>query len=547
MSGQGSSLRTVSRGLVIRWFMAFVWVSAACHGADPSGDELGTDPGNADSASTLTLLTLGASAQHVTQAVNLRLQHLVFLPLFHGYHAGAGGTDGMPEMVEGRLVRRVEALPDGATWRYHMRTDVRWHDGVPVTSRDIEFTFGLYGPHAWAHRDGSRQTVVVEDDSTFTITFHYRADPFNTYITFLPAHLLADLDPAEISEWDFWDHPVGNGPYRFVREESDAFVVLEANPDHYRGAPAIERVVLRLTGGALEMAWLDLQAGNADVANWNLAGGGKLIELAARDSDYAVYTAPFATVHGVVWNLHHPPFADVRVRRALALAVDRAELREFLRRPPDFPLHDGPITEGMLRAGEFAPAPMYRPDSARALFEAAGWVDGNGDGVLERDGDPFRFELLIRGSSSQHPDLMVIQEQLRRVGVQMELGGVPPPTYDERLRAGEFEAITGGADLHNFAHDAPSAEHPHGRRCCLPNGYANPEVVALDSILVARVWPPEDSVYRIWGEIFRRDRPALIRQLGMRQLLAHRRVRGLSGETVYIASHMDELWLDEPD
>ena len=79
MSGQGSSLRTVSRALVTRWFMALVWVSAACHGADPSGDELGTDPGNADSTATLTLLTLGASAQHVTQAVNLPPTSLLML------------------------------------------------------------------------------------------------------------------------------------------------------------------------------------------------------------------------------------------------------------------------------------------------------------------------------------------------------------------------------------------------------------------------------------------------------------------------------------
>ncbi len=71
--------------------------------------------------------------------------------------------------------------------------------------------------------------------------------------------------------------------------------------------------------------------------------------------------------------------------------------------------------------------------------------------------------------------------------------------------------------------------------------------MTLDSILVNRVWPPEDSVYRRWGEIFRRDRPALTLELGERHMLAHRRVRGLSGETVYIASHMEELWLDEPN
>jgi peptide/nickel transport system substrate-binding protein len=515
-----------------------VALSLGCEEPEPNA---GPGIPSSDEPSTLTLLTLGASAPHVTRAVNLYTMHLVFLPLFHGYHAGAGGENGMPEGVEGRLVRRVEALPDGATWRYHLRTDVRWHDGVPVTARDIAFTFGLYGPHAWAHLDADRARVTVEDDSTFTITFRYRAEPFDTYTTFLPSHLLEGLDPAAIDEWDFWDHPVGNGPYRFVREEKDAFVVLEANPDHYRGAPRIERVILRSTGGSSEMACLVLEAAHADAANWNVGEGSNMWRQAADDPDYAVYHAPFADVRSIVWNMRSPLFQDLRVRQALVRAVDRVELREFLHQPDDFPLHDGPITESLLRAGEIVPAPPHLPDSARALLDAAGWVDADGDGVRERDGLKFRFELISRGAPA--PVHLVVREQLRRVGVRMELAPLALPSFDERVLSGDFDATGAPLQPAHFAHDGPYA--PAGRRCCTNNGYHDPEVVGLDSLLRSRVLPPEDSVYRRFGEIIRRDRPALSLFHGMRELLAHRRVRGLDGERIYIGSHMDELWIED--
>ena len=86
--------------------------------------------------------------------------------------------------------------------------------------------------------------MTVLDDSTYTITYHkgvLAGSPFNYYTVFYPRHLLEGLDPTEFSNWDFWTHPVGNGPYRYVRHIPKTMIEFEANPDYFLGQPKIER------------------------------------------------------------------------------------------------------------------------------------------------------------------------------------------------------------------------------------------------------------------------------------------------------------------
>ena len=119
----------------------------------------------------------------------------------------------------GRLARRWEHSPDFRTWTITLRSDVRWHDGVPVTAHDIKFTSDLRShPAVHAVAPGTVEVTVV-DDTTFTLTIHRRTNvsPLSTWWVYYPKHLLEGLDPAQVQEWDFWQRPVGNGPYRYVR------------------------------------------------------------------------------------------------------------------------------------------------------------------------------------------------------------------------------------------------------------------------------------------------------------------------------------------
>lgn len=156
--------------------------------------------------STLTILVQGD--EHVLSLWwDVPPKFVVFLPLV---------TRNAQGELEGALARRWEHSADFRTWTIHLRTDVRWHDGVPFTAHDVKFTLDLL-PHPevlWASPNAYRVTVL--DDTTYTITYRDRGygSPLDEWTVYYPRHLLEGLDPADVGEWEFWLRPVGNGPYR---------------------------------------------------------------------------------------------------------------------------------------------------------------------------------------------------------------------------------------------------------------------------------------------------------------------------------------------
>ena len=192
-----------------------------------------------DRSSTLTVLVEPWDHRAVTPAIGSTEMHLVYSALF-------GPSDGW-DPVPG-LVRAWEHGDDFREWTYHLRTDVRWHDGVPFTAHDVKFTYDLYQHQSVLRGNPKARTITVLDDSTVTVVRHTRGEtPLNDWGVILPRHLLGELDPEHFSEWDAWKRPVGTGPYRFVRYEPRTGIELEANPDYFLGKPEIDRIVLKLS------------------------------------------------------------------------------------------------------------------------------------------------------------------------------------------------------------------------------------------------------------------------------------------------------------
>lgn len=148
--------------------------------------------------------------------------------------------------LRGRLARSWEHSPDYRSWTIHLRKDVRWHDGVAFTAHDVEFTLDLFRHPEVLWESPDAYSVRVLDDSTFTITDERGCgiNPLDEGTVYYPKHLLEELDPAEFAAWDFWTHPVGTGPFRYVRHVPKTMMELEANPDYYGGRPRIDRLTL---------------------------------------------------------------------------------------------------------------------------------------------------------------------------------------------------------------------------------------------------------------------------------------------------------------
>ena len=448
------------------------------------------------------------------------LDFLVFLPL--------GKWDERGEL-EPRLAQRWEHSPDYRDWTYHLRTDVRWHDGVPVTAHDVKFTLDLLG-HPSVHEYFFDSVTVVDD---FTVKI--RGNPgYRDDVVFYPKHLLEHLDPKKFWEWDFWTRPVGNGPFRFVQYLPETMIEFEANPDYFRGKPKVNRVILKFVG---EAGFTELLSGSADIA------GGELSQIprVARDPRFRVYHSIHAGARAIFWKCDHPLFRDVRVRRALTLAMDRPELLRVLNLPADLPITDGILTRRQLWRRQFAEPLPYDAEQARALLEAAGWQDRDGDGLRERDGRPFRFTAIVHNGDGFNRLAVYVQAMLRRVGVQMDLQILDAGLMWKRLDAGDCEAA--------FMWQGWGADEARKRYLGKdnPTGYRNPEAIRLIDRAVATGDPDElDRIYRALAEILRTDLPLTRLVTTTTTWFAHRRVRGLS--TPFHAKpdiYMEDLWLED--
>ncbi|MFQ5902763.1 MAG: ABC transporter substrate-binding protein [Candidatus Binatia bacterium] len=455
----------------------------------------------------------------------------VFLPLvtYDGYYGGAVPQPG--------LAQRWEHSPDYRTWTFYLRRDVKWHDGVPVTAHDMKFTMDLWADPDVMHWAASDvESVTVLDDYTFRVV-HKRPsrndiDGWNVYY---PKHLLDNLNPNEFWKWEFWTHPMGNGPYRFVRSLAKTMMEFEANPDYYKGKPKIDRVVLKFGGGT---QLTELLSGNVDIIT-NVTG--ENIRQVAKDRRFRMYYNLAPSRFQIFWNHRHSLFRDRVVRRALTLAINRRELHDLLNFPKNIPLFDGICTARQFRQSECGEALPYDPELAKRLLDNAGWRDKDEDGVRERDGEVFRFTLMVpRGRLEQAA--IYIQEQLRRVGLHMEVQTLERTVPRQRLLAGEFEAAI------NMMGGTPGQHKVFfGQKSRI--GYDKPRVTELfDAAEVAMDLDERDGIYLELGEILRADMPVTFLFPRVMFIVAHRRIQGLeSPYRSYPIWMMEHLWLEDED
>lgn len=416
--------------------------------------------------------------------------------------------------LQGVLARSWEHSDDYRHWTIHLRNDVRWHDGVPFTARDVEFTFDLLADSAVLWEPPGAVDVRVVDDSTVALTFRKRTDsPLDTWRVYYPRHLLDTLDRSHFYEWSFWAHPVGDGPYRVVREVPKTMVELEANRDYYAGKPAIDDVVLKFASqGASGLP--ELLAGNVDVLGW--AGRLDAIKL-AKDDRFRVYYDLDAIPRAVLWNARLPQLADARVRRALTLAINRRELSQTLGLPGDVPIVDGPVTARQFRRHDYPPPLPYDTLEARRLLDASGWRRQGGQGVRERAGVPLRFTLIVAGEVREAG--VYVQAALARVGVDARVSTLDLNVVRQRIRSGTFDAILA------FVHPA------RDRAYFGPEGVTHLHDVRLAALVDAadRAIDPDrrDSVFREIDAVFRDEQPATFLIPGVNEFVAPRWLKGL--------------------
>ncbi|MEX2273620.1 MAG: ABC transporter substrate-binding protein [Vicinamibacterales bacterium] len=453
-------------------------------------------------------------------------KRLVFLPLVVENERGD---------LEGRLAERWEHSADYHEWTYYLRPGLRWHNGVPVTAHDVKFSLDLlahpdvlsFGPRAF-------ESVRVHDELTVTVRTGRLITPYsyNTWPICYPKHRLERLDPKKIDEWEFWTHPLGNGPYRFVRYVPQTMIEYEANADYYRGKPKIEHVRLKFVG---QSSLTELLSGNVDSAHVDLS---QVAALAGNPHFRVYYSVQGTNVVTLWWRHSHVLFRDRRVRLALTLAINRTELLRVLRIPETIPIVDGPFSRGQFRRQELAPALAFDPARARTLLDAAGWRVRAGDGLREREGRPFQFTAIIRENfGGAQATAVYVQDQLRRVGIGMDIQFLEQASLHRQVLSGRFEAA--------FTTFGPSPLSLFGNRSWV--GYSSPAASELIERLAATLDPDaRDAIYRDLTALCREDMPVTFLYPVVSTTVAHQRLQGLSSPwRTNPVVHMEDLWLDD--
>lgn len=444
--------------------------------------------------------------------------------------------------IVGGLAARWEPSPDWKTWTIELRSNVRWHDGVPVTSADVAFTVALLNhPDVLGYGAGEVDSIEVLDSLRFRVHLNRPSDwPLSAWTVVYPSHLLKDLDPAEFRSWEFWTQPVGNGPFRYVRHVPKTMVELEANPDYYLGRPSIDRVQIKFTSGGQDQSGvMELLAGNVDLVSRLSPIQADLFHDESGLTSYYVYQALSVWL---IWNFTDPHFSDLRVRQALAHATDRVELQRVLGFPDEVPVTDGVFFLCDPQNIQVTEPYAYDPERAQMLLAEAGWQDSDGDGVLDRDGEPFAFTLLLPPTAVTVG--VFLQDQLRRIGVQMRLQTLDGSLVNARFAAGDFEAII------------PPVVAPERTVVGMdsPLGLLDRE---LAQVLDAAATEPDlDRRLQLWsiaGDQYRDLAPALFLHSVVHTLMADERLMGI-GEPGTIVRRMswrhafgglEHLWVDE--
>ncbi len=317
-------------------------------------------------------------------------------------------------------------IPGPLTYVFHLRHGVRFHDGRPLNSKDVKWTFDsllqrkIISTKVGAYRFVDR--VDAPDDDT--VVFHLK-EPFAALLWNLSGGAIGIVPYGSGNE--ITRHPLGTGPFRYVSGELDKEVILERNPDYWGEKPHIARVRFTVVPDVTTRA-LELRKGSADISPSNSLTSDMVLAL-RREPSLEVMRAPGTVLAYLAFNLRDPVLKNVEVRRALACAIDRRPLIQYLWR--DFARPANSVLPPESWAYYDAAPPVYDPEKARQILDAAGYRPTNG----------VRFHLTMKTSTEESSRLMaaVFQQQLGRVGIALDIRSFESATFLADVAHGEFQ------------------------------------------------------------------------------------------------------------
>jgi len=336
------------------------------------------------------------------------------------------------------LASRWEISGDHRTYTLYLDPRATFSDGRPVLASDVVFTLNkiVTTPSiqfaSWFDAMDRERTKALDERTVRVVFKQARVAQLLAFtVAVMPEHVFGRGDLTKN------DAVVGSGPYIVKRRDSDG-VLLEARENYWREKPSIRSLLFRTVADD-GVAWLGLGRGDLDagqITNDTWAHAKAQPELRTKLRFVNVWLLSYNCIG---WNLKHELFREARVRRALAMAFDRRAVIESLYHGEARAV-TGPFTPDQWANDPTVDGIEFDAAGARAELAAAGWRDSDKDGVLDRNGKPFAFTLLIPSGNAARDQAVIFQSALQSVGVRMEIGTMEGAAFFDRVLAGNFDA-----------------------------------------------------------------------------------------------------------
>ncbi|MEW6684703.1 MAG: TonB family protein [Candidatus Edwardsbacteria bacterium] len=499
---------------------ALVAFSCAREGKVPKGEKGGTIIiGTLEEPSSLNPLLLSYTASWaIPDQILLRL---------HRFDKNLNIT---PELAEGwRFSEDFRQLT------YHLRRDVKWSDGKPVTSADVKFTYEkMLDPKTKYPHLGNLQFIErleVIDDYTIKFVFKqiYADELLDTGIPVLPRHIA-----------NFDEKPISDGPYKVDKWAKGERLELMANENFFRGRPYLDRIVFRFfpDENALLTA---MQKGEIDVAEGISPVS---VETFKNKKELAVLQLPSNSFTYIGWNLQNPILAKKEIRKALSLAIDRQQiLSEVLKGLGVF--SNSPVSPNSWAYNQAMNQIPYDLTQAKAILTKDGWNSLDKDGFLMQGKNRLEFVLMVNQDYPLHQAVaQLIQSQLAKVGVKVNLALVDGSGFVQRLRVKNFDGMLLSWTT-GFKMDPTATWHsnPEKGRFNLI-GYTNPQVDTLIETGLATL--SRRKAKRLWDrfqEIIAEDAPCAFLFISQNVTVVYKGISGPCVDSRGLFASLNEWWV----
>ncbi|MFA5353109.1 MAG: peptide-binding protein [Thermodesulfovibrionales bacterium] len=384
--------------------------------------------------------------------------------------------------IIGDLAESWDVSPDGLTITFHLRKGVKWHDGKEFSSDDVLFTYTTVTspktPTPYSSVYGPVERVEAPDRYTFRVIYKEPYAPAleSWGMGIIPQHVLEgkDIGSPELNR-----NPVGTGPYRMKEWVTGQKIVLEAFDNYFEGKPNIDRILARIIPDTSTM-FLELKFGGIDYMGLTPPQYKLQAKTAFFEQYFQKFRFPSFGYTYMGYNLLSPLFSEIKVRQAMACAIDKKEIIAGVLMGYGTPC-TGPFPPESWAYNSSVKDFPYDPQKALSLLSELGW-EKNREGILEKAGKPFSFTLLVnQGNESRHKAAQIMKEQLKRVGITMEIKVLEwQAMLHEFIDKKRFEAVLMGwglsrdPDIYDIWHSSKTKEGEFNFI-----SYRNPEVDRL--------------------------------------------------------------------